>query len=1055
MATPIDRGLECSTLHLVLCVVRCVNVALCGCLIVLLPARAKAEWWYFREWDGLGSDFVEALAEDDSGNLWFGTRRGLTRYDGVSWRTFTEADGLSSDSVYSVAVDRVGTVWVGTNQGVSCYDGHDWVTYDLDDGLVNNMVHDVVDDSQGRMWFATSLGVSCYDGQVWTTYTTEDGLVSNSVRAITEDSSANLWFATSQGVTSYDGETWTTYTTADGLADNSAKVVAQDHVGHIWVGTYHGLSRFDGSCWTTYSTEDGLSHDGVRDLAVDQLGRLWVATREGISRFDGRVWRSYTPGDGSSANWMTALLEDESGNVWFGTCGGGVARYDHVSWTTFTTADGLASDVVTELLEDSSGLLWFGTDAGLSTYDGSNWDSYGTSDGLPCDEVNAIAEDLCGNLWVGTDHGVGKFDGTAWTTYTTDDGLVRDYVVDICCDQRGDLWFGTTRGASCYDGLNWVSYTEDDVLPYDWIRDIEEDSDGNLWFACLEDCCGGDGRVCRFDGSDWVTYGVEDGLAYRIVNTICCDEAGRVWFGTARNGVSCFDGTSWTTYHCDDGLADEIVHSITEDSRGFLWFGTDTGLTCWNGVNWLRFTAGDGPPHTAVGCIIESQSDEIWLATVAGVSEYYPDYVPPQTVVWPRPPGTIATSTLQVGFEAAFEEDHGVRFSWSLDDSPWSDWNSDGHWLGSQLADGNHVLRIRSDDLMLNVDQSPAVVAFEVDATPPAPVISRPVFGEAVCDSTKIRGSAADDRFERYELEVRATGVEPWLIVAQSPLPIGDGILGTWNTRTVPDGSYEIRLSVTDTLDLTGTALVRVVVDNEFPWASETSPALVSASSGGDVFTTNEEVHLYFPPHAFADAATVTIEPSDGVPDTLASGAELIIAGYDISWEGSDLGKPATLEMALGGSRGPGDVLALYVLAEGEDWRRLGGTVSGDGAAISAPIEDEGTYAIYSDSGAGTGGKLTALTFTPRVFSPSGSFADDEVAIGFTLGRSGPVTVKVYNRAGRLVREVASGLEMVAGANLVRWDGRDGGGAAVPDGLYVITVEADGERVTETLAVVR
>jgi flagellar hook assembly protein FlgD len=77
------------------------------------------------------------------------------------------------------------------------------------------------------------------------------------------------------------------------------------------------------------------------------------------------------------------------------------------------------------------------------------------------------------------------------------------------------------------------------------------------------------------------------------------------------------------------------------------------------------------------------------------------------------------------------------------------------------------------------------------------------------------------------------------------------------------------------------------------------------------------------------------------------------------------------------------------------------------------------------------------------------------VAISFTLGRAGPVTAKVYNRAGRLVDELVSGLQMNAGANVVRWDGRDVDGAEVPDGLYLVAVEALGERQVQTLAVVR
>ena len=65
------------------------------------------------------------------------------------------------------------------------------------------------------------------------------------------------------------------------------------------------------------------------------------------------------------------------------------------------------------------------------------------------------------------------------------------------------------------------------------------------------------------------------------------------------------------------------------------------------------------------------------------------------------------------------------------------------------------------------------------------------------------------------------------------------------------------------------------------------------------------------------------------------------------------------------------------------------------------------------------------------------------------------MTVKVFNRAGRLVKEVATDEPMGAGANLVRWDGRDRDGAVVDDGIYVVSVKALGQEQVHTLAVVR
>jgi hypothetical protein len=249
------------------------------------------------------------------------------------------------------------------------------------------------------------------------------------------------------------------------------------------------------------------------------------------------------------------------------------------------------------------------------------------------------------------------------------------------------------------------------------------------------------------------------------------------------------------------------------------------------------------------------------------------------------------------------------------------------------------------------------------------------------------------------------------------------------------------------------------VVDNHAPWASETAPAVVKTATGGDIYTTNEEVHLYFPPHAFdqdTEVDAVALADSDA-PDTLSNGAQLLLAGYEISWSGAALEKPATLAISYAGWGAEADgSLALYVLGADSTWRRLGGTVDRSAERVSTPISEPGRYAIYADAGGVSGpSTLSDLVVTPRVFSARGAFASEEAVISFALGRPGPVTVKVYNRAGRLVREVASGQQMNAGANLIRWDGRDSGSNLAEDGLYLVVVEALGRKETRTLAVAR
>lgn len=66
--------------------------------------------------NGLASDTVWAITEDDVGRIYFGTGRGLDRLDLATGhiRHFTTADGLVGDQVNHCLKDRQGNIWVAT-----------------------------------------------------------------------------------------------------------------------------------------------------------------------------------------------------------------------------------------------------------------------------------------------------------------------------------------------------------------------------------------------------------------------------------------------------------------------------------------------------------------------------------------------------------------------------------------------------------------------------------------------------------------------------------------------------------------------------------------------------------------------------------------------------------------------------------------------------------------------------------------------------------------------------------------------------------------------------
>lgn len=57
--------------------------------------------------------------EDSKGNIWFATEgSGLVKFDGKTWEKYTTKEGLISDTVFSILEDNQSNLWVGTDKGV-------------------------------------------------------------------------------------------------------------------------------------------------------------------------------------------------------------------------------------------------------------------------------------------------------------------------------------------------------------------------------------------------------------------------------------------------------------------------------------------------------------------------------------------------------------------------------------------------------------------------------------------------------------------------------------------------------------------------------------------------------------------------------------------------------------------------------------------------------------------------------------------------------------------------------------------------------------------------
>ncbi|MEO0778906.1 MAG: two-component regulator propeller domain-containing protein, partial [Bacteroidota bacterium] len=76
-------------------------------------------------------------------------------------RHFTREDGLPSNNVYSIIQDDRGYIWVCTDQGIACFNGQSFEVFTIHDGLTDNDVWALRKDQRGRIWMDSFRGV-CY-----------------------------------------------------------------------------------------------------------------------------------------------------------------------------------------------------------------------------------------------------------------------------------------------------------------------------------------------------------------------------------------------------------------------------------------------------------------------------------------------------------------------------------------------------------------------------------------------------------------------------------------------------------------------------------------------------------------------------------------------------------------------------------------------------------------------------------------------------------------------------------------------------------------------------
>lgn len=331
---------------------------------------------------------------DSSGNLWFSTSDdGVYRYvpsakDGGtgSFVHYTTEDGLNSNAVGCAIEDKAGNILFGTKRGISRYNpsndptlpgaesvdgGQAFVVFTENTAISSATISLLLEDSKGRLW-ACDYQNGNYETCVY-------------LYDPASEQADGLVFRDFLKIESVQNENDLTLLRTNGIVEDAA--------GNIWFCGQNrdNLSCFDGTRLVQHKFTDppGPAAPGYRSMIQDKFGQLWLGTHwNGVVKYvppegaeGGKAlingaasFIKFNDDPGRPSPYM-AILEDSKGYIWFCNDDAGVWRYDPAAEQAVEPAYKnfrMGNNNVFSAVEDRDGNIWFGTrQTGLYRFDGN------------------------------------------------------------------------------------------------------------------------------------------------------------------------------------------------------------------------------------------------------------------------------------------------------------------------------------------------------------------------------------------------------------------------------------------------------------------------------------------------------------------------------------------------------------------------------------------------------------------------------------------------------------------------------------------------------------
>ena len=283
---------------------------------------------------GLRSDHVYVIFPDREGVIWFGTDRGVCRYDPRAPRVESVGDNPESNFVRALYQTAGGRILAGTNRGLFVYDTENFAWKPVAE-LSRNIIYAITEDKSGRLLVGSASGfyvaqkqADRLEEQTFTRVEASSGNAdaTGSIRAITNFRGTTHLASYGRGVERFDERrTSPVGPNSTGTARDVVSLLS-DNDDRLLIGTTKdGVLAFDGLDIKADPVLGSIKGVVVRSMARTGNGSLWFATSRGVYLCSPSVACTIAVPD-VDARFLLSRQDDKVNEVWCGTTGNGLLK---------------------------------------------------------------------------------------------------------------------------------------------------------------------------------------------------------------------------------------------------------------------------------------------------------------------------------------------------------------------------------------------------------------------------------------------------------------------------------------------------------------------------------------------------------------------------------------------------------------------------------------------------------------------------------------------------------------------------------------------------------